>query len=294
MSDRRRFTLAALGLALGLAFPATQAAELTTALQIMQAVDEFDDGDHMVADVELLLTDRQGTQQTKRFQRYLRNGVNPKDKYSYIQFYEPKLLSGTTVLAYDYRDHRKDNDSWIYIPEIGKVKRLTSSERTGKLMGSDISYGDLTKRKIENYDFTLLGEPTVGAWKTWLIEFVPKTEEEVQRFGYLKGQVWVDRQSLRIVRSIFWKAENGQTKLFDVKKMELIDNIWTPTDMVFVTQQNGATVHHTAMKFSAVHYNRPVADHLFTPEGMARTPASAQVGAAALPPGPGAAKRGTL
>lgn len=289
---RRHFHLAATGLALLLVFPAAPAAELGTVRQIMQAVDDFDDGDHMVADVELVLTDRQGMRQTKRFQRYLRNGANPKDKYSYIQFYEPKLLSGTTVLAYDYRDHRKDNDSWIYLPEVGKVKRLTTSERTGRLMGSDISYGDLTKRNIENYDFKLLAETPVGAWKTWHIEFVPKTEEEVQRFGYLKGQVWVDQQSLRIVRSIFWKAENRQAKLFDVKKMELIDGIWTPTDMVFAVQQNGATVHHTTMKFSSVHYNRPVADHLFTPEGMAR-PAALSVEAADAA-APGRAKRGAL
>lgn len=270
MLDRRLVLFAAFGFAAWLAAPPSWAAEPAGAAQIMQAVDEFDDGDHMVADVELVLTDRQGTQQTKRFQRYMRNGARPRDKYSFVRFYEPRLLAGTTVLAYDYRDHRQDNDSWIYIPEIGKVKRLTSSERTGKLMGSDISYGDLTKRNIDNYDFALLGEVAVGEWRTWHIEFVPKTDEEVQRFGYLKGQVWVDKRSLRIVRSIFWKAENHQTKLFDVKKMDLIDGIWTPVDMVFATQHDGTTVHHTAMKFSSVRYNRPVADHLFTPEGMAR------------------------
>ncbi len=246
-----------------------------SARNIMQAVEEFDDGNHMVAQVAMVLTDRNGTQRERKFVRYVRNGELPTDKYSYIHFHEPAQVAGTTVLAYDYRDQRKDNDSWIYLPAVGKVKRLTTEERTGKLMGSDISYGDLTRRNLNNYEFKLLGEVPVGAWKTWHVEFVPTTPDEVRRFGYVKGHVWVDKQSLRVVRSIFWKAENAQTKLFDVKTLAKVDGIWTPLDMVFAVQHNGVTLHHTRMTFSSVRYNQPVDDRLFTPDGIARPPAVA-------------------
>lgn len=267
--------LAALVALAGLSAPHAYADGLPdkpSAREVMHAVETFDDGDHMVAQVSMVLTDRHGAQRERRFVRYVRNGALPTDKYSYIHFYEPAQVAGTTVLAYDYRDQRKDNDSWIYLPAVGKVKRLTNEERTGKLMGSDISYGDLTRRDLGKYEFKMLGEVAVGPWKTWHIEFVPTTPDEVRRFGYVKGHVWVDKQSLRVVRSVFWKEETGQTKLFDVKTLENVDGIWTPTDMVFAVQHNGVTMHHTRLTFHDVHYNRPVEDRLFTPDGIARAP----------------------
>jgi outer membrane lipoprotein-sorting protein len=237
-----------------------------TAKEIMQKVEDFDDGDNSISDIEFILTDRQGNQEKRKLRRLGKNfGPNGRDEYTYSYFYSPTLIDGTRVLTYDYHDDARDDETWIFIPDLGKVKRLTSRDKTSKLMGSDISYGDLTQRDLSKYDFKLLGEEKVRNWDTYMVEFTPKTEEEVKRFGYLKGQVWVDKLSFRAVRSIFWKSEGGQAKYFEIYKMENIDGIWTALDMSFTVKRGDAVVHRTDMRVSNVKYNQTFPQSLFSP-----------------------------
>jgi outer membrane lipoprotein-sorting protein len=238
-----------------------------TAHEIMQKVEDFDDGDNSINDIEFVLTDHQGNQQGRKLRRFGKNfGADGRDEYAYTYFYSPAALEGTRVLTYDYHDDQKDDETWIFIPEVGKIKRLTSKDKTSKLMGTDINYGDLTQRNLDNYEFKLLGEERVRNWDTYMIEFTPTTEEEVKRFGYLKGHVWVDKVSFRAVRSIFWKDEGNQIKYFEIYKMENIDGIWTALDMSFTVKRGDVVAHRTDMHVSNVHYNQNLPSSLFVPE----------------------------
>jgi len=76
--------------------------------------------------VEFVLTDRQGNQESRKLRRFGKNfGQNGRDEYTYSYFYSPELINGTQRVDFDYHDDKKDDDTWIFIPEISEDKRLT-------------------------------------------------------------------------------------------------------------------------------------------------------------------------
>lgn len=238
---------------------------------IMQKVEDFDDGDNLVSDIELTLTDRQGNQKIRKMRRLGKNfGTDKRDEYAYSYFYAPRELEGMTVLTFDYHDYDKEDETWVYIPQLGQTKRMTSKDKTGRLMGSDINYGDLVQRDINRYEFKLLREENVKNWSTWVIEFTPRSEEEIKKYGYIKGQAWVDKDSFRVVRSIFWKAENNEVKYFEIYKLEKISGIWTPLDMSFMVKKGNVVLHRTDMKITNPRYNQNLSEGLFDPNWLDR------------------------
>lgn len=251
--------------------PVAAPAQAPDAHAIMQRVEDFDDGDNLVSDIELTLTDRQGNQKTRKMRRLAKNfGADRRDEYAYSYFYFPRELEGMTVLTFDYHDYDKEDETWVHIPQLGRTKRMTSSDKTGRLMGSDINYGDLVQRDTNRYDFRLLGEERVRDWDTWVIEFVPRTEEEIARYGYLKGQAWVDKASYRVVRAIFWKAENNEVKYFEIYRLERISGIWTPLSMSFMLKKGDVVLHRTDMQVVNPRYDQKLSEDLFDPNWLDR------------------------
>lgn len=235
-----------------------------SAKTIMKLVDEFDDGDDFTSNIELTLIDRYGNTRIfkmKQMRKYF--GTDKKDRYTRSMFYDPEPLKGISVLSYDYNSGQKKDDRWIYIPGIDGIKLITSEE-SGKLMGSDISYSDLNRRKTEDYTYKMLGEENVNGWNTWKIKYRTESDAIIKKYGYTKGIVWVDKASYRVVRAIFWVADKQYTrKFYELHTMKLVDGIWTPTNFTFMTKRKNEVLHITKMKLRNVKYFNNLPKHIF-------------------------------
>jgi hypothetical protein len=123
-----------------------------TALEIMTKVDERDDGDRSIADMQMLLIDKSGSKRNRSLRSF---GIDQgEDRYNLMFFLAPGDVKGTGFLTYDYETEGKDDDQWLYLPALKKVKRIASSDKSGSFMGSDFSYADLTKRRLRDYNYT--------------------------------------------------------------------------------------------------------------------------------------------
>ncbi|HPJ82922.1 MAG TPA: outer membrane lipoprotein-sorting protein, partial [Bacteroidales bacterium] len=60
-----------------------------------------------------------------------------------VRFTAPSDVQGTTLLIYDNKD--KEDDMWIYMPSLKKVRRIISSERGKSFMGSEFTNADMSK-----------------------------------------------------------------------------------------------------------------------------------------------------
>ena len=236
---------------------------------IMQQVEDRPDGTDSIARTRIAITDRFGETNTVDILRLRRDfGAAGKDQYTFSFLTGPADMAGTRVLTRDYADAQTTDDQWIMIPGIDEVKRIAVDSYTSKLMGSDINYGDLAARDLDRYDFTYEGEEKVGDWATTVITFTPKTQEEIDRFGYVKGKVWVDMESFLVVRSIFDMVQPGQSKLFITHARALVDGYWTPTEMSFLTQIDGNVSSSTKMTLENVHFDTGLPAELFEPEAL--------------------------
>ncbi len=73
---------------------------------------------------------------------------------------EPFDLKGVGGISYRYLDQERHDDTWLYLPLLRRVRRLSSSQRSDALFGQDIdidSYGGYAGQ-IPWFEWRLLGE----------------------------------------------------------------------------------------------------------------------------------------
>jgi hypothetical protein len=135
-----------IGLTLGLSLLTTNLlADDAKARAIMEKLDARDDGKTIEQDMLMVLIDKNGKKRVRDMKSYGKDfGV---DEYQIMFFKSPSDVKNTAFLTYDYDDASKDDDQWLYLPALKKVKRIPSADKSGSFMGSDFSYYDMTKRE---------------------------------------------------------------------------------------------------------------------------------------------------
>ena len=241
-------------------------AKTTDANKIMEQVDARDDGDRSIADMQMVLIDKNGTKRTRRLRSF---GIDKgEDQYSIMFFKAPGDVKGTGFLTYDYKAQGHDDDQWLYLPALKKVKRIAVDNKSGSFMGSDFSYADLTKRRLIDYNYSFhpkQSEIKIYGEQCWVIESTPINQDVIDETGYKKSILFVRQDNLVVVRSINYLKNNRETKFYDVKKMEVIDGIWTAREIHMTRKKGKTTVHRTVLTLDNVKYNQEsVNEDLFT------------------------------
>lgn len=229
---------------------------------IMQKVDARDDGDNMTGEMAMILFDKKDKQRVRKIYKYSKD--KGEDTYNILFFLHPADVKDTGFLTYDYDDPDKDDDQWLYLPALRKTKRIATKDKSSSFMGSDLNYSDMTSFDLEDYDFTLKQEMDVKGVKTWLIESVPRTKEVIDETGYKKSLLFVRQDNFVVIRSVKWEKSGGCIKYMDVRKLELIDGIWTNTETHVTRKKGKKKVHKTILKFDNVKYNQSLDFDVFT------------------------------
>jgi hypothetical protein len=232
------------------------------AREIMQKVEDRDQGDNMVADVEMILFDKRGNQRVRVIKAF--NKEKGEDRYAIGFFLQPADVKGTASLTYDYDDPEKDDDQWLYMPALSKVKRIASTDRSSSYMGSDLNYSDLTEDDVEDYEYTLLKEDEVNGKKVWVIQAVPRSQDVSEETGYSKSISFIRQDNYVSVRAVRWVHKSTKIKYFDVKQLKQIDGIWVAIETHVTTKKGKKIDHKTVLKRKNVRFNQDLDDGLFT------------------------------
>jgi len=240
------------------------------AREIMKKVDARDDGDNQLSDMTMILIDKNGRERIRRIKSFGKD--KGEDTRRLMFFLEPADVKDTAFLTYDYDDAEKDDDQWLYLPALRKTKRIASSDKTNAFMGSDFSYADMTKRELENYDYALLKDMKVGDADTWLIESVPRSKRVIEQYGYTKSVSFVRKDNFVVIRAVHWVREGNRLKYMDVRKLDLINGIWVPTEIHMTTKKAKVTLHKTILKFDNVKFGQDLEEELFTVRQLEKGP----------------------
>lgn len=233
-----------------------------TGRQIMELVDERDDGDKSVQDMQMVLIDKRGGQRKRTLHSLSMD--DGEDTRSIMFFVEPADVKDTGFLTYDYDDAERDDDQWLFLPALKKTKRIASGDKSGSFMGSDFTYADMTDRNLDYYDYAIVKEMEVDGSPVWVIEAVPNTKKEIDETGYTRQLIFVRKDNYVVVRSKSWLKKGGRTKFFEVKKLDLIDGIWTPTEMHMKTKKGKKTLHKTVLRSQNVRYGQDMDEDTFS------------------------------
>jgi len=249
-------------LILALAAPPLACHAELSAREIMERVDARDDGDNMTADVEMILIDQRGHRRVRKMKVFSKD--KGKDTWKLQFFIAPGDVKNTGFLTYDYYEGGRDDDQWLYLPDLHKTKRIATSDKSSSFMGSDFSYADMTRRVVDEWRYRLLREGEVDGHKVWLIEAVPVDEAVRDRYGYLKSVLFIRQDIYMGVRAVHWLKEGKKIKYQENLGIKKIDGIWVSTEYRMKTTKNKVTLHRTIMRWSNIKFNQPLDDGLFT------------------------------
>ena len=111
---------------------------------------------------------------------------------SLVVFDTPRDIKGTALLS-----HAKildPDDQWLYLPALKRVKRISSSNKSGPFVGSEFAFEDFTAIELNKFSYTYVGEVPCGDLTCDVLERTPRYETS----GYTKQISWVDQADYQI------------------------------------------------------------------------------------------------
>jgi hypothetical protein len=233
-----------------------------TGVEIAQKVHDRDEGDNIIAQMTMTLIDKNDHERARTLKTFTKNKGD--DTLKLMFFLSPADVQNTGFLTYDYEDSSRDDDQWLYLPEIKKVKRIASSDKSSSFMGSDFTYSDMTSKNVEDYTYEIMKEAVVDGHKTWQMMVTPKSEKTVEETGYTKSIVFVREDNFVIIQALHYIKLGDKLKYMMVTGLEKIDGIWTTTKIQMTTKKGRNTLHKTVLEFSDVKYNQNLEESFFT------------------------------
>lgn len=265
--------VAIIGMASFLIFPdafadADTDIEKMDGVEIMQSVNDRDDGVQVSRDMRIELVDRRGKtriQETRGFRRYF-----GEEKRTVIFYRAPSNIRDTGFLTYDYPDADIDDDQWLYLPALRKVRRISASDRGDYFLGTDFSYEEIKKEnKIElsDYELTRIGGEIVDGVECIVVEGVPLTAAIAKELGYSKVVWRVDPAIWMSRSSDYWDVNGNHLKTITSPDIQQVDGLWTALEIQVV---NHKTSHRSAFTFTNVDYRSEVPTKFFEQRSLTR------------------------
>ena len=159
----------------------------------------------------------------------INTGVGDKDTKSIAIVVQPASEKGIGMLSWNYDDSAKDNETWLYLSALGKVKRIAAgsdedSEPTS-MFGSEITTEDMETGKLDDYTYSIVEQGDYKGRPVYVIESVA-TPERQRKTRYSKSQTWVDAERFLALKVQLYDKQGNLTKRMQVGKLEKIDGIW--------------------------------------------------------------------
>lgn len=249
--------------------------ESLTAEEIIYTSEERYDGNTQMADSSMLLIDAAGNKRMRKMKSFRRDfGDDLKDQKTVYFFQYPEDIKDTSYLNFDWQAEGVDDDSWLYLPALNKVKRLSPANKSDAFLGSDFTYTDIKTSTRQYWDYQIVNHSVmVDGHECWHLEGNPKQGKEEKTYretGYNKIHVWVRKDNFIKSQVTFWVVKGKKIKYLTASDIEKIDGIWTVKSTQISTTKQGKVEHTTLVKLDNVIYDQAIDESYFTPQKMRR------------------------
>ena len=209
----------------------------------------------------MVLRNRQG-KESRRQLRIKVLEVAEDGNRSLFVFDEPRRVKGTALLIHAHR--KSSDDQWLYLPALKRVKRISSSNRSGSFMGSEFSYEDLGAQEVEKFTYRFLREESCGDLDCTVVERRP-TEK---RSGYTRQIVWRDKKELRVWKIEYYDRKNAHLKTLTLAKYDRhLDRYWRAAEMSMVNHLTGKS---TVLSWRDFDFRTGLSDRDFSQTNLKR------------------------
>jgi outer membrane lipoprotein-sorting protein len=226
------------------------------AASIVDAARNHIQSDTMSSRSRMVITAKNGSTTERTIDQYSKDDTKGLAR-TVIVFQSPATVKGTRFLTLE--NAAGDDDQWIFLPSLGKVRRIASSESGSNFMGTDFSYNDMSSmnRDIALDTHTILREEPVEGAACYVIQSVPKDND----FQYSKTISWIDKASYRIYKSEMYDKRGSLLKLMEMSGFKDVQGRDTPAQTKVSTVTAGTS---TTIYMDIIKYDDPVPEGVFT------------------------------
>ena len=156
----------------------------------------------------------------------------PGDR-SLVRFTYPNDIKDTAFLV--WKQPNADDERFLYLPSLGRVRRIAGSEAQESFVGSDLTYEDIGGREFENYSYRLIETPAPAPWvaqdgsrhDVYVLE--SRNRDASARFPRVVSHI--RRDNFLVVRAEIHNKRDELQKVFEALRVEKIDGYWTVVEL---------------------------------------------------------------
>ena len=197
------------------------------------------------AGLTMVLRDRQGRESVRQMRFKVLEVAGDGDKSLFV-FDRPRDVQGTALLTHAHIGTQ--DDQWLYLPALERVKRISATTRSGSFMGSEFSYEDMSSPEVEEYTYRYLRDEPCGELMCTVTEQFPLD----QKSGYSRKVIWQDTVELRTWKMELYDRRGSHLKtLTFASYQQYLDRFWRADEQTMVNHLTGAStvLHWTDFEF---------------------------------------------
>lgn len=194
---------------------------------------------------KMILRNSQGAESTREIRGKALEVEGDGDK-SLTIFDTPRDVKGTAFLSFTHT--LKADEQWLYLPALKRVKRISSSNKSGPFMGSEFSYEDISSQEVAKYKYKFIKDDKFDSRDVFVIERIP----QYKKSGYTKQIAWIDKEMYQPLKIEFYDRKKSLLKtLTQHEYKQYLNKYWRPARLEMVNHQKGksTTLLWTSYKF---------------------------------------------
>jgi outer membrane lipoprotein-sorting protein len=178
----------------------------------------------------------------------------------FVRFQAPADVAGTSFLGIDEDGNRTQ---FLYLPSMGKSRRISGKQRNGSFVGTDYSYADMDNRDIDDSTKKKLADEKVGNQDCYVVEVVPSSKES----AYSKITLWISKKTWLPMRGRFFDSAGTEVKRLTEQEVKKAEARWVITESKMVDLKRS---HTTVMKVTEIDIKGDIPLEQFTERALAR------------------------
>jgi hypothetical protein len=240
-----------------------QAPKQGSADWIARQIQDRDTGRDSRFEIQMRLFDRQGRVRERRLRLVGFRGAEKglRADRLLIRFLFPTDIKGTGFLVLEHPG--ADDERFLYLPALGRVRRIAGEEKQDSFVGSDFTYEDIGGRELTDYTYVILDsaaswtDPDGRVWPAWKLE----SRAIDPHATYPRVVSIVLKETFVIVAAENFNRRDEVVKAFEVRKLQQVSGIWTALELMMMDRQDRT---RTEMSVTRAEYDVGLSEADFT------------------------------
>jgi hypothetical protein len=179
--------------------------------------------------------------------------------HTYAVFREPQYVRGMTFLGVEPDDPEASEQQFVYLPSMRKIRRVSGSQPTDSFLGTDLSYHDFQRQRLDRYRSLGLSRSTFAGEPVLRIRMEPRFDAPYSSVEY------VIAESDRAILATDYRKRSSERayKRMSMPRARIVsgERCAVPTLIRVEDDQRGT---RTELVISELRTDAPIDDSLFT------------------------------